>query len=148
MLAVLLNFCQLAPEVQNQISKNLSFNIMVHGYYSYLAYYKYQRLEILAKKPYSKQEHLEQNVSCAKHINSAVDGKGWYYRKAAEAEECLFPVGRQLRDCLNGSTRNSILSSAVCTHWTIYSATTFLESCRKVVREKWFKKSGSKNLVP
>ena len=112
MLAVLLNFCQLAPEVQNQISKNLSFNIMVHGYYSNLAYYKYQRLEILGKKPYSKQEHLEQNVSCAKHINSAVDGKGWYYRKAAEAEECLFPVGRQLRDCLNGSTRNSILSQS------------------------------------
>ena len=32
-------------------------------------------------------------------------------------------------------------------HWTIYSATTFLESCRKVVREKWFEKSGSRNLV-
>ena len=31
--------------------------------------------------------------------------------------------------------------------WTIYSATTFLESCRKVVREKWFQKSGSRNLV-
>ena len=31
--------------------------------------------------------------------------------------------------------------------WTIYSATTFLESCRKVVREKWFEKSGSRNLV-
>ena len=31
--------------------------------------------------------------------------------------------------------------------WTIYSATTFLENCRKVVREKWFKKSGSRNLV-
>ena len=58
---------------------------MVNGYYSYLAYYKYQNLEILAKKPYSKQEHLEQTVSCAKHINIAVDGKGWYYRKAAEA---------------------------------------------------------------
>ena len=95
---------------------------MVNGYYSYLAYYKYQRLEILAKKPYSKQEHLEQNVSCAKHINSAVDGKGWYYRKAAEAEECLFPVGRQLRDCLNGSTRNSILSQSThcdCSRFSI-----------------------------
>ena len=32
-------------------------------------------------------------------------------------------------------------------YWTIYSATTFLESCRKVVREKWFEKSGSRNLV-
>ena len=32
-------------------------------------------------------------------------------------------------------------------HSTIYSATTFLEKCRKVVREKWFEKSGSKNLV-
>ena len=31
--------------------------------------------------------------------------------------------------------------------WTIYSATTFLERCRKVVREKWFEKSGSRNLV-
>jgi len=31
--------------------------------------------------------------------------------------------------------------------WTIYSATTFLESCGKVVREKWFEKSGSRNLV-
>ena len=30
---------------------------------------------------------------------------------------------------------------------TIYSATTFLESCRKVVREKWFEKSGLRNLV-
>ena len=26
--------------------------------------------------------------------------------------------------------------------WTIYSATTFLEECRKKVREKWFEKSG------
>ena len=32
-------------------------------------------------------------------------------------------------------------------HWTIYSATTFLESCRKVVQEKWVEKSGSRNLV-
>ena len=32
-------------------------------------------------------------------------------------------------------------------HWTIYSAPTFLERCRKVVREKWFEKSGSRNLV-
>ena len=32
-------------------------------------------------------------------------------------------------------------------HWTIYSATTFLERCRKVVREKWLEKSGSRNLV-
>ena len=31
--------------------------------------------------------------------------------------------------------------------WTIYSATTFLESYRKVVREIWFEKSGSRNLV-
>ena len=31
--------------------------------------------------------------------------------------------------------------------WTIYSATTFLERCRIVVREKWSEKSGSKNLV-
>ena len=31
--------------------------------------------------------------------------------------------------------------------WTIYSATTFLERCRKVVQEIWFKKSGSRNLV-
>ena len=35
-----------------------------------------------------------------------------------------------------------------CTvQWTIYSATTFLERCRKVVQEIWFKKSGSRNLV-
>ena len=33
------------------------------------------------------------------------------------------------------------------THWTIYSATTFLESCRKLIREKCFEKSGSRNLV-
>ena len=32
-------------------------------------------------------------------------------------------------------------------HWTIYSPTTFLERCRKVVREKWLEKSGSRNLV-
>ena len=32
-------------------------------------------------------------------------------------------------------------------HGTIYSATTFLESCRKVVGEKWLEKSGSRNLV-
>ena len=31
--------------------------------------------------------------------------------------------------------------------WIIYSATTFLESRRKVVREIWFEKSGSRNLV-
>ena len=31
--------------------------------------------------------------------------------------------------------------------WTIYSATSFLEKCRKVVREIWFEKSGSRNLV-
>ena len=31
--------------------------------------------------------------------------------------------------------------------WTIYSATTFLEKFRKVVREIWFEKSGSRNLV-
>ena len=31
--------------------------------------------------------------------------------------------------------------------WTIYSATTFLENCRKVVREIWFKKSGSRKAV-
>ena len=27
-------------------------------------------------------------------------------------------------------------------HWTIYSATSFLEKCRKVVLEKWFFKLG------
>ena len=32
-------------------------------------------------------------------------------------------------------------------HWTIYSATSFLEKCRKVVREIWFKKSGSRKVV-
>ena len=32
-------------------------------------------------------------------------------------------------------------------HWTIYSETSFLEKCRKVVREIWFEKSGSRNLV-
>ena len=32
-------------------------------------------------------------------------------------------------------------------HWTIYSATTFLEKCRKVVQEIWFEKSGSRNMV-
>ena len=31
--------------------------------------------------------------------------------------------------------------------WTIYSATTFLEKCRKVVREIWFEKSGSRKVV-
>ena len=33
------------------------------------------------------------------------------------------------------------------TLWTIYSATTFLEKCRKVVREIWFEKSVSRNLI-
>ena len=32
-------------------------------------------------------------------------------------------------------------------HSTIYSATTFLEKCKKGVREKWFEKSGSKKVV-
>ena len=32
-------------------------------------------------------------------------------------------------------------------HWTIYSETSFLEKCRKVVREIWFEKAGSRNLV-
>ena len=31
-------------------------------------------------------------------------------------------------------------------HGTIYSATTFLESCRKVVREIWFEKAAGLNL--
>ena len=31
--------------------------------------------------------------------------------------------------------------------WTISSATTFLEKCRKVVREIWFEKSGSRKVV-
>ena len=31
--------------------------------------------------------------------------------------------------------------------WTIYSATAFLERCRKVVREIWFEKSGSRKVV-
>ena len=39
------------------------------------------------------------------------------------------------------------LQGRITTQGTIYSATTFLESCRKVVREKWFEKSGSRNLV-
>ena len=30
---------------------------------------------------------------------------------------------------------------------TVYSATAFLEKCRKVVREKWFEKSGSTKVV-
>ena len=33
------------------------------------------------------------------------------------------------------------------TLWTIYSATTFLEKCRKVVSEIWFEKSGSRKMV-
>ena len=32
-------------------------------------------------------------------------------------------------------------------NWTILSAITFLERCRKVVREIWFEKSGSKKMV-
>ena len=32
-------------------------------------------------------------------------------------------------------------------HSTIYSATTFLEKCRKVVQEIWFDKSGLKKVV-
>ena len=32
-------------------------------------------------------------------------------------------------------------------YWTIYSATTFLERCKKVVWEIWFEKSGLRNLV-
>ena len=32
-------------------------------------------------------------------------------------------------------------------HGTIYSATSFLGKCRKVVRDIWFEKSGSRNLV-
>ena len=31
--------------------------------------------------------------------------------------------------------------------WTIYSAITFLEKCRKVIREIWFEKSGSRKIV-
>ena len=32
-------------------------------------------------------------------------------------------------------------------YWTIYSATTFLERCRKGVWKIWFEKSGLRNLV-
>ena len=39
------------------------------------------------------------------------------------------------------------MKKEVLTDWTTYSATTFLESCRKVVQEKWFEESGSRNLV-
>ena len=31
--------------------------------------------------------------------------------------------------------------------WTIYSATTFLEKCKKVVQEIWFDKNGSRKMV-
>ena len=40
-----------------------------------------------------------------------------------------------------------VIPSVNLSQWTIYSATSFLESCRKVVQEKSFKKSGSRNLV-
>ena len=33
------------------------------------------------------------------------------------------------------------------TRWTIYSATSFLEKCRKVVQEIWFEKSGWRKMV-
>ena len=36
----------------------------------------------------------------------------------------------------------NVSDNKVC-KWTIYSATTFLEKCRKVVLEKWFSKLGS-----
>ena len=45
------------------------------------------------------------------------------------------------------TSQTLLLKLAVAILWTIYSATSFLEKCRKVVREIWFEKSGSRNLV-
>ena len=56
----------------------------------------------------------------------------------------------QMKLCTPKITFNLNLLCYLCsyyTHWTIYSATTFLEKCRKVVWEIWFEKSGSRNLV-
>ena len=42
---------------------------------------------------------------------------------------------------------HTYLGIIIYNNWTIYSATSFLEKCRKVVREIWFEKSGSRILV-
>ena len=50
-------------------------------------------------------------------------------------EQMCFLIISRLRDF-------KIYCSYWGNHWTIYSATSFLEKCRKVVREIWFEKSG------
>ena len=49
--------------------------------------------------------------------------------------------------CFASFLSGGFITAIVVNPPTIYSVTTFLESCRKVVREKWFEKSGSRNLI-
>ena len=63
-------------------------------------------------------------------------------------ERAAWVLACELATVISSKTKREFLQDKEqLTHWTIYSATTFLESCRKVVREKWFEKSGSRNLV-
>ena len=52
-----------------------------------------------------------------------------------KSDNLQYNMMRQWDDSMNAPTESA-------THWTIYSATTFLEKCRKVVLEKWFCKLG------
>ena len=56
-------------------------------------------------------------------------------------------IQKDLPSCQLGLILKRAEDYHLSVQWTIYSATTFLESCRKVVQEKWFEKSGSRNLV-
>ena len=68
--------------------------------------------------------------------------RGKYYIHPSSI--CYFDRENILTSCLVSLFKYLV---QLCSQWTIYSATTFLENCRKVVREKWFEKSGLRNLV-
>ena len=63
------------------------------------------------------------------------------------SDPCIF--NSNLKTCLHAifDHRTSRIPFEVSTQWTIYSATIFLEKCRKVVQEKQFEKSGSRKVV-
>ena len=56
------------------------------------------------------------------------------------SDPCIF--NSNLKTCLHAifDYRTSRIPFEISTQWTIYSATIFLEKCRKVVLEKWFHK--------
>ena len=64
---------------------------------------------------------------------------------SAKKAEMTVPQVIYKPHCFNGVRNGGFI--LLLRQSPIYSATTFLEKCRKVVQEKWFEKSGSRNLV-